>query len=117
MSIAEEEGFIQVNRKGEYDGQCVSFVKAIADFTKGTAYWSPGARVDAKNIKFGTAIAHFNGRAYGKHAAIYLGRQGDSIYVIDQNWYGKYVSIHPIKFKDENSGLDESNAYAYYVIE
>ena len=39
--VVNKGGFIQVNRLGDYNGQCGSFVKAMANFGDTTNVWRP----------------------------------------------------------------------------
>lgn len=69
--------------------QCVDLVKHYAHAPV-TALWREGPRVlDTALIPAGTAIATFvEGRyrshAHGNHAALFLRREGDCIWVMDQ---------------------------------
>ncbi|MDR5743356.1 BPSL0067 family protein [Caballeronia sp. LZ029] len=71
---------------------CVDLVKHYAG-APATYAWHEGERVlDAAHIDVGTAIATFeNGkypnRAHDNHAALFLRREGSTIYVVDQ-WAG-----------------------------
>lgn len=116
-------------------GNCVSLIKHYAPGLKNisTLEWRAGERImDAKDIARGTAIATFeNGRyprrgiGQGNHAAFYLWRIHDGIYVMDQfargNRKGPYIGIRLISRSGKNpdgSYINPSNnADAFYVIE
>jgi len=69
--------------------QCVALVRAVAD-TPPTADWRPGPSVQDGDVPIGTAIATFgpDGRYTNEkataHAAIYLGRENDGMWVLEQ---------------------------------
>lgn len=119
-----KNGYIQVNRKGENNGQCVSFVKALANFTKTTGNWKQGAKVNpwSNNFPVGTVIASFKNGSYSGHTGIYMGIKDGKLWILDQNWNpastgdSGYMTLHPIIFKP-NGNLDKENAYSYYVVE
>ncbi|MFM0139441.1 BPSL0067 family protein [Caballeronia grimmiae] len=108
---------------------CVDLVKHYAH-TPATASWRAGARVlDTATILPGTAIATFvEGRyrshAHGNHAALFLRREGDCIWVMDQ-WQNDsnkpFVSSRKICPKGTlRSGRYEdpsNNADAFAIIE
>jgi hypothetical protein len=51
---------IQVNKNGESDGQCVSFVKSLTLYHGGTFTWIKGSQIiPNSNTQVGTAIATF----------------------------------------------------------
>lgn len=75
---------------GGYCGQCVSFVKVMAESSTGTWQWSRGARVLDGNVQRGTIIATFGSdgkyRSGTDHVAVFWGYTSQGIFVIDQNW-------------------------------
>lgn len=121
--VVNMNGFLQVNRDTErgYEGQCVSLVKALANFTTSTRYWKPRKQVGVDNVAVGKVIAVFNSSGtYAGHVGIYLGKDDEGIWIFDQNWSDKIVTIHKIKFKTKpNYGKgkgdgDRNNAYSYF---
>lgn len=74
--------------------QCVALVQHYAGAPAPAATtWHEGARVlDTANIPVGTAIAtfvngHYQSHSHGNHAALFMGREGNCIRVMDQ-WAG-----------------------------
>lgn len=121
---------IQVNKTSEFDGQCVSFVKAVTARYDSTRSWLPGRKIQpGSSIKSGTAIATFSapGNKYdsfgnygGDHVGILLRVMDDFIYILDQNWiendiFGTSgtVGIHKIYFTGKGGTTD---AYSYYEV-
>ena len=107
-------------------GQCVELVKYYAN-APATYHWREGARVlDEIYIPVGTAIATFvkgkyRSHPHDNHAALYLGRQGDCIVVMDQ-WPSKgKISARAICSKGKlKSGAyrdPSNNADAFSIIE
>src|SRR5579863_1216710 len=84
---------------------CVDLVKHYAG-APATVAWREGERVlDATYIPVGTAIATFvtgkyPNKAHDNHAALFLRREGNTIYVVDQ-WAGDErkptISVRPIR--------------------
>jgi len=76
---------------GEYDGQCVAFVKAVTVNPGGTSSWKPGEAITADTPNW-TVIAKFNGQSTYKnnttnpHVAIVYGRASGRLKVFDQNY-------------------------------
>lgn len=125
VNVVDKDGFIQVNRKGENDGQCVSFVKAMADFRNSTSTWRPSTRVGDGYIPVGSIVATFIGNRYTTHAGIYIGSRDGAMWILDQNWdpYDSwrdigYMTLHAVKFgtRHERGNGDKNNAYSYYVV-
>lgn len=116
-------------------GNCVSLIKKYAPGLQNvpTAKWRAGERVlDAKHIARGTAIATFeNGRypgrgiGQGNHAAFFLWRIQDGIYVMDQFTLGDRTKpligqriIRRLGINRNGTYINPSNnAEAFYVIE
>lgn len=122
VRVINKGGYLQVNKEGENDGQCVSFVKALTNIDKATASWIPSKQVGVDSIQKGKAIAVFDSRGkYAGHTGIYIGSDSDGIWIFDQNWSDKVVAIHKIKFKNKaNTGYgkgngDKNNAYSYFT--
>jgi hypothetical protein len=107
-------------------GQCVELVKHYAR-APATLSWHAGGRVvDLIDIPIGTAIATFvHGKypnhAHDNHAALYMGRQGGCIVVMDQWPQKAKVTSRPICSKGtykNGAYVDPSNnADAFFVIE
>ena len=126
LETVDKYGYLQVNSTnyGEKDGQCVSFVKAVAKVDKPTRNWRPGTQVGVGYILPGTAVALFKGDTYAYHTGIYMGIQDGHMYLLDQNWEADseldlgYVSFHPIKLKTKitRGNGDVNNAYSYFTI-
>lgn len=127
--VVNKGGFIQVNRLGDYNGQCVSFVKAMANFGDTTNVWRPSTRVGDGYIPVGTVVATFVGNNYkGKptaHTGIYIGSRDGAMWILDQNWDPHhptgtvgYMTMHAIKFGvcHKAGDGDRGNAYSYYVV-
>ena len=127
--VVNKGGFIQVNRLGDYNGQCVSFVKAMANFGDTTNVWRPSTRVGVGYIPVGTVVATFVGNNYkGKptaHTGIYIGSRDGAMWILDQNWDPHhttgtvgYMTMHAIKFgvRHKAGDGDRGNAYSYYVV-
>ena len=127
--VVNKGGFIQVNRLGDYNGQCVSFVKAMANFGDTTNVWRPSTRVGDGYIPVGTVVATFVGNNYkGKptaHTGIYIGSRDGAMWILDQNWDPHhptgtvgYMTMHAIKFgvRHKAGDGDRGNAYSYYVV-
>ena len=105
--------------------ECVEFVRQATKALP-TTHWKPGTNVSRAvpgSIVPGTAIATFVNGKYptdrlGKHAAIYLSHDKNSIQVLDQwNEQGK-VEKRQIRFNNNRPGAtrsDEGNWF--YVIE
>lgn len=112
-------GKLQVNRNspGQYNGECVSFVRAIANFD---GKFIQGIKVRPNEyIPKGTVVAIFKDGNYlnGSHAAIVHTIDNNGMTVIDQNWNGRgTVTYHTIKFKTYSDGTDINNAYHYSVV-
>jgi len=76
---------------GEYDGECVAFVKAVTVNPGGTASWKPDTPITADTPDW-TVIAKFNGQSTYKnnttnpHVAIVYGRASERLKVFDQNY-------------------------------
>jgi hypothetical protein len=108
---------------------CVDLVKHYAG-APATSSWREGKRVlDATHIPVGTAIATFvhgkyPNKPHGNHAALFLRREGNTIYVIDQ-WAGDaqkpVISARPIraqgKYKNGDYVDPSNNAEAFSIIE
>lgn len=120
-------GYLQVNAKNENDGQCVSFVKAVANVNKPTYEWQPAKQVGVDEIKVGRVIALINSdgkypQGGAGHVGIYLGQDSDGIWMLDQNWATNIVGIHKIKFgliPNKGPGKGDGNkynAYSYFTI-
>jgi hypothetical protein len=114
-------GAVKVNEilypQSIYDGQCVSFVKAVSKTPNiPTSKWTKGrnAVTNRYSIPAGTIIATFN--SYGKysgHCAIFGNPSSTGINVWDQNYiYSKVVGRHCIAY----SGSGTSDADNYYVV-
>lgn len=109
--------------------QCVELVQHYAGAPV-TGSWREGARaLDVVNIPVGTAIATFvNGRyqshRHGNHAALFMGREGNCIRVMDQ-WV--HDPLKPMvssrlvgpkgKFNDGSYRDPSNNANAFSIIE
>ena len=125
VNVVNKDGFIQVNRKGENNGQCVSFVKAMSNFRDSTSTWRSSTRVGDGYIPVGTIVATFVGDKYATHTGIYVGSRDGVMWIIDQNWdpYDSwrdigYMTMHAVKFgtRYERGNGDRNNAYSYYVV-
>lgn len=110
-------------RAGFIGGQCVAFVKLMANHNVATRYWIKGEKLTPSTVhklQPNTVIATFKGDKYDYkgHTAIYLFSTGDAIVVLDQNWRKDgTVAMHTIKFKNSNPAwYDVKNAYAYHVV-
>lgn len=127
--VVNKGGFIQVNRLGDYNGQCVSFVKAMANFGDTTNVWRPSTRVGDGYIPVGSVVATFVGNNYkGKPTAytgIYIGSRDGAMWILDQNWDPHhptgtvgYMTMHAIKFgaRHKTGDGDRGNAYSYYIV-
>lgn len=127
--VVNKGGFIQVNRLGDYNGQCVSFVKAMANFGDTTNVWRPSTRVGDGYIPVGSVVATFVGNNYkGKptaHTGIYIGSRDGAMWILDQNWDPHhptgtvgYMTMHAIKFGacHKTGDGDRGNAYSYYIV-
>ena len=127
--VVNKGGFIQVNRLGDYNGQCVSFVKAMANFGDTTNVWRPSTRVGDGYIPVGSVVATFVGNNYkGKptaHTGIYIGSRDGAMWILDQNWDPHhptgtvgYMTMHAIKFgaRHKTGDGDRGNAYSYYIV-
>lgn len=127
--VVNKGGFIQVNRLGDYNGQCVSFVKATANFGDTTNVWRPSTRVGDGYIPVGSVVATFVGNNYkGKptaHTGIYIGSRDGAMWILDQNWDPHhptgtvgYMTMHAIKFgaRHKTGDGDRGNAYSYYIV-
>jgi hypothetical protein len=127
--VVNKGGFIQVNRLGDYNGQCVSFVKAMANFGDTTNVWRPSTRVGDGYIPVGSVVATFVGNNYkGKptaHTGIYIGSRDGAMWILDQNWDPHhptgtvgYMTMHAIKFgaRHKTGYGDRGNAYSYYIV-
>lgn len=71
--------------------ECVAFIQAAIVGVPATSAWKPGKKVSQTELGIlpGTAIATFvdgkyPGKGQPKHAAIYLGQDGEGIQVLDQ---------------------------------
>lgn len=131
----DKNGFIQVNKKGEFDGQCVSFVKALANFSDQTKSWKPVATKQVKpgnpnKIPLGSVIAVFKDGNYAFHTGIYMGEIAGDMWILDQNWTTNsegddgYLTLHSISYgtdvyaKNKRLGNGNKNdAYSYFVVE
>jgi len=128
-SVVDKGYGFQINKSGQYDGQCVSLVRALTGNSVFTGGWKKGQQITpSSSIKPGTLIATFpNGSNYdtknktGKaHTGIYLGKTSSYIWILDQNWReashddSGTTGIHKIYF-NENGGV--TDAYFYYVVE
>ena len=124
LMTVNKDGYLQVNKMGEYNGQCVSFVKAVTGLSDHTSTWRPDTQVGVGYIPIGTAVAVFKGNKYAYHTGIYMGIQDGNMYILDQNWVSNstedlgYVSFHPIKLKTRvtKGNGDVNNAYSYFTI-
>lgn len=110
--------------------QCVALVQRYAAAPAPTTTWSEGERVlDATSVPVGTAIATFvNGRyqshQHSNHAALFMGREGNCIRVMDQ-WAGdpmkSTVSSRLIcpkgKYSNGHFRDPSNNADAFSIIE
>ena len=127
--VVNKGGFIQVNRLGDYNGQWVSFVKAMANFGDTTNVWRPSTRVGDGYIPVGSVVATFVGNNYkGKptaHTGIYIGSRDGAMWILDQNWDPHhptgtvgYMTMHAIKFgaRHKTGDGDRGNAYSYYIV-
>lgn len=114
-------GAVKVNEilypQSIYDGQCVSFVKAVSKTPNiPTSKWTKGrnAVTNRDSIPAGTIIATFN--SYGKysgHCAIFGNPSSTGINVWDQNFiYSKVVGRHCIPY----SGSGTNDADNYFVV-
>ncbi|MBS9775109.1 BPSL0067 family protein [Candidatus Gracilibacteria bacterium] len=119
-------GRLQLNRVGENDGQCVSFVKAITQNGDHTKYWGQGKRVSKYvSLKKGTIIATFDSTGhYGnvpgtsyRHTGMVLSQNSNGITLLDQNWDTKgtksAVGTHFLPYK----GKHVNGASNYHVVE
>lgn len=101
--------------------ECVAFVQQTAGCPN-TAKWKPGiqvCKVASGAIEKYTAIATFVGGHYptdgaGKHAAIYLSHDNNSIKVLDQ-WRDHPVAERPIKFAHADRRSNDGRFF--FVIE
>lgn len=119
---ARIEALSEVNA-GFGGGQCVSFVKLMANHYVPTSAWIKGSQITPSSVHSlqpNTVIATFRGNRYDYrgHTAIYLFSIGDAIVVLDQNWRKDgTVAMHTIRFKSSTpTWNDFTNAYAYYVV-
>jgi len=111
--------------------QCVALVQHYAGAPVPAAtIWHEGARVlDTVNTPIGTAIAtfvngHYQSHSHGNHAALFMGREGNCIRVMDQ-WPGDpmkpTVSSRLIcpkgKFRNGSFHDPSNNADAFSIIE
>jgi hypothetical protein len=106
--------------------QCAALVQQVTG-APGTSLWRPGKRVkDALpgEIPVGTAIATFDADGKypttdppGRHAAIYLAHDKNSIVVIDQ-WDGQDTpAARPIRYKGADQLSDwQNNGDMFYVV-
>ena len=99
---------------------------AAANVDKQTSSWIPNKQVGVDYIKIGRAVALFGPdgkypRGRDGHTGIYLGEDRDGMWILDQNWAGRVVTIHKIRFKNKpNNGPgkgdgDRNNAYSYFT--
>ena len=125
-NVSKNNGYLQVDAKGEFAGECVSFVKAAANVDKQTSSWIPNKQVGVDYIKIGRAVALFGPdgkypQGGNGHTCIYLGEDRDGMWILDQNWAGRVVTIHKIRFRNKpNNGPgkgdgDRNNAYSYFT--
>lgn len=107
------------NNTSGYEGQCVSFVKALAHSTSNR--WVQGDNVVASggSIPIGTAIATFSGGRYSGHAAFLAGYVRDSgtgaiigLELYDENWCSPLlVGAHTLRVTGSGSISDASSYY------
>lgn len=127
MEIANK--YAQINKIGDYDGQCVSFVKALCGFSTLTPNWKKGEQLSSTSpIQRWTAIATFfwDSDTYSGHTGIFirfytnLSTKEKWIEVLDQNWgewgVNEIVRIHKIAFKNPSVENNVGDAWNYYVI-
>lgn len=111
--------------------QCVALVQHYAGAPGPAATtWNEGERVlDATNVPVGTAIAtfvngHYQSHRHGNHAALFMGREGNCIRVMDQ-WAGDPTKptvssrvICPMgKYRNGDFRDPSNNADAFFIIE
>jgi len=105
--------------------QCVEFVKQTTNLkSTTTGSWKAGKRVldcDPGTVPKYTAIATFDDSGKyptdkkGKHAAVYLSHNSNSITVLDQSKDSTTVKQRTILSKDSNSRSND--ARTFYIIE
>ena len=105
--------------------ECVALVKFVCGAPR-TVYWKRGAPVHAliPSPLSGTAIATFNKEGLyddktdgSSHAAIFLSRDDNGIWVIDQ-WVGQPAHKRLISFHTDMQNVHPANnANCFYVIE
>ena len=126
VDVEDNGNYLQIDAKGENAGQCVSFVKAVANVNKTTDEWIPVKQVGVDSINVGRVVAVFGSDGkypeggYG-HTGIYLGEDSEGMWILDQNWTPDTVAIHKIGFRRKpNNGSgrgdgDRNNAYSYFT--
>jgi hypothetical protein len=108
-------------------GQCVALVMELARMPVGVGGWRPGARVRDVDIPVGAAIATFDSQGrypnwdHGNHAAIFLSKDANGIWVLDQykDRRGNKIPPHASYYKFNNPQSDGTltrNADTYYTI-
>jgi len=126
LKIAENDVFGEgkfINSKG--NTECVEFVRQTTGAPQ-TCLWKKGKKVSNAGIgeiPRGTVIATFDAEgkyptdAHGKHAAIYLEHNAQSILVLDQwNDQGE-VKLRNIWFNRPKGTRRSNDADTFYVIE
>lgn len=105
------------NDKGNHE--CAYFVQQVSGAPK-TSFWKKGFKVIGPGeIAKGTAIATFEGESYKGHAAIFISKDDEGIWVWDQwNRQGKVKKRRirkKSKYKDDHDKL-VNNPDNYYII-
>ncbi len=109
---------------GSYSGECVSFVKSLANTAvPPVSQWRKSTKVMGNNIAIGTAIATFrNGSTYvgtadprtTDHAGFFAGYVGNGFQIYDQNYVSPtLVGRHNIFATGAGNSTD---ANMYYVL-
>jgi hypothetical protein len=102
------------------DGQCVAFVRQCSNAPV-SSQWAKGVPVKTSNVAQSTAIATFDDDGNypdsptGQHAAIFIGKDGQGIWVWDQ-WVGQPVHKRLIRYKGLQ-GSWSNDADRFSVIE
>ena len=115
------EGAAYTNGKG--NTECVEFIQQTLG-APSTAAWLEGKKITQGDLtpRAGTAIATFvNGKypqagSTGKHAAIYLGQNGDGILVLDQWRAQGEVKQRTIRWNPSSPGAS-NDGKAFSIIE
>ena len=109
----------------DHDGkvQCVELLKGLMNAPR-TIFWKPGRSVmDNDDIKPGTAIATFVNGQYpqgpikgSKHAAIFLKKVKDGIYVLDQYVGQKLAKTRFIPWYNHTNDKRSNNGHSFSTV-